>query len=287
MDARAHQSVAGTTVEMHPEFVLVNGRRLFCLRRRRRGVAPTTRILVVPPFAEELNKCRRLLALCAQRLAAAGAEVWCPDLFGTGDSAGEFSEANWAQWVDEICEFDAALTDAAPRAAPAYLALRSGALLLDAASARLTEFKRAHVLLWQPVLDGARYLQQFLRLRVMTSRLAGDNESLQSLMVRLAAGELLEVGGYGLRAPLSDGLAAVQATAAVLGAACAMTILEFKNTAGAALSLPLVQFGAACQSLGCAVNVRMIECEQFWTTQEISAPVAVIDVSLAALLGEG
>ncbi len=287
MGAQAHQSVAGTTVEMHPEFVLVNGRRLFCLRRRSRGVAPTTRILIVPPFAEELNKCRRLLALCAQRLAAAGAEVWCPDLFGTGDSAGEFSDANWAQWVDEICEFDAALALAAPRAAPVYLALRSGALLLDAASARLAEFKRAHVLLWQPVLDGARYLQQFLRLRVMASRLAGNDESLQSLMARLAAGELLEVGGYGLRAPLGDGLAGAQASAAVLGAARAMTILEFKNTAGATLSPPLVQFGAACQALGCAVNVRMVACEQFWTTQEISAPVAVIDVSLAALVSEG
>lgn len=286
MGAQTHQSAAIASVEMHPEFVLVNGRRLFCLQRRSSGAASTTRVLVVPPFAEELNKCRRLIALCAHRLAAAGAEVWWPDLFGTGDSAGEFSDANWAQWVDEICEFDAALAHAAPRAAPAYLALRSGALLLDAASTRLVDFKRAHVLLWQPVLDGGRYLQQFLRLRVMASRLAGDDESLQSLMARLAAGELLEVGGYGVRAPLSDGLVAAQATAAVLGAARAMTILEFKNTAGAALSPPLVQFAAACQALGCAVNARMVACEQFWTTQEISAPVAVIDVSLAALMDE-
>ena len=133
MDAPAESLNLPTTVEMRPHFTLVNGRRLFCVTRRRRGARPTTRLLLVPPFAEELNKCRRLMALCAQRLAAAGAEVWWPDLFGTGDSAGAFSDASWSHWVDDLCEIDAALAQSAPDAAPAYLALRSGALLLDAA----------------------------------------------------------------------------------------------------------------------------------------------------------
>ena len=285
MGTQPLQMVTPTAVIMRPHFTTVNGRQLFCLRRRGLGSVPTTRVLVVPPFAEELNKCRRLLALCTQRLAAAGAEVWWPDLFGTGDSAGEFADASWSQWVDEICAIDAALATEAAGTAPVYLALRSGALLLDAASARLADFKRAHVLLWQPVLDGGRYLQQFLRVRVMASRLGGREESLSSLMTRLAAGELLEVGGYGLRAQLTDGLAAAQVTPTVCGAARAVTVMEFKNTAGATLSTPFVQFGAACQALGCAVDVRLVECEQFWATQEISAPMAAIDASLVALLG--
>ena len=225
------------------------------------------------------------MALCAQRLAAAGAEVWWPDLFGTGDSAGEFCDARWSQWVDELCAFDAALAQAVPGAAPAYLAVRSGALLLHAASARLTDFQRAQVLLWQPVLDGGRYLQQFLRLRVMASRLGGRDESLQSLLARLAAGESVEVGGYGLRAQLTDGLATAQVTATTVGAARAVTVLEFKNTAGAAASLPVVQFAAACQARGSEVLVRVIECEQFWTTQEICAPMGIVEASLSALLG--
>ena len=264
----------------------VQGRRLFCLRRRALAIPITTRVLVVPPFAEELNKCRRLLALCAQTLAVAGAEVWWPDLSGTGDSAGEFADACWSQWIDELCDVDAALAQAAPGAAPAYLAVRSGALLLAAASSRLRDFERAQLLLWQPVLEGGRYLQQFLRLRVMASRLRGRDESLSSLMTRLAQGELLEVGGYGLRAQLTDGLAAAQATAATLSAARAVTVLEFKNTAGASASSPMLQFGAACQTLGCAALVRLVECEQFWATQEISAPAVVIDASLTALLGQ-
>ena len=285
MDAHVDQPAVTAPVELSADFMTVQGRRLFCVRRRARVTPITMRVLVVPPFAEELNKCRRLLALCAQTLAAAGAEVWWPDLSGTGDSAGEFADACWSHWLDELCDFDLALALAAPGAAPAYLAVRSGALLLDAASSRLRDFERAHVLLWQPVLEGGRYLQQFLRLRVMASRLRGRDESLPSLMTRLVQGELLEVGGYGLRAQLTDGLAAAQASAAMLGAARAVTVLEFKNTTGASPSMPLVQFGAACQTLGCAALVRLIECEQFWTTQEISAPTVVIDASLTALLG--
>lgn len=262
----------------------VAGRRLFCVRRRALAIPLTMRVLVVPPFAEELNKCRRLLALCAHRLAVAGAEVWCPDWSGSGDSAGEFADASWSDWVDELCAFDAALAQAAPGAAPVYVALRSGALLLAAASSRLPDFRLAQVLLWQPLLDGGRYLQQFLRLRVMASRLSGHDESLQGLLACLAQGELLEVGGYGLRAQLTAGLAAAQASPASLGAARALTILEFKSTPGASPSLPVVEFVAACQTLGCAASAHLVECEQFWATQEICAPTVVIDASLAALL---
>ncbi len=262
----------------------VAGRRLFCVQRHALATPITMRVLVVPPFAEELNKCRRLLALCAHSLAAAGAEVWCPDWSGSGDSAGEFADANWSDWVDELCAFDAALAQAAPGTAPVYLALRSGALLLSAAGARLRDFRLARVLLWQPVLDGGRYVQQFLRLRVMTSRLSGHDETLQALLARLAQGELLEVGGYGLRAQLTAGLAAAQASPASLGAARALTIFEFKNTGAASPSLPVVEFVAACQTLGCVAAVHMVECEQFWATQEICAPAAAIDASLAALL---
>jgi len=51
-------------------------------------------ILVVPPFAEELNKSRRMLALQGKSLARAGRGLLAVDLHGTGDSAGEFIEAD-------------------------------------------------------------------------------------------------------------------------------------------------------------------------------------------------
>ena len=52
--------------------------------------------LYVPPFGEEMNKSRRMAALQARALAAAGFGVLQLDLYGCGDSSGEFAEARWA-----------------------------------------------------------------------------------------------------------------------------------------------------------------------------------------------
>ena len=52
--------------------------------------APRAHILFLPPFGEEMNRSRRHVAEAASAFAAAGWLVAVPDLFGTGDSAGEF-----------------------------------------------------------------------------------------------------------------------------------------------------------------------------------------------------
>ena len=53
---------------MSARFLELNGRRLFLIQAPAVGVA-RRRVLVLPPFAEELNKCRRLLAVTVRRLA--------------------------------------------------------------------------------------------------------------------------------------------------------------------------------------------------------------------------
>ena len=47
-------------------------------------------IIIVPPFAEEMNRSRKMLSAQARRLMQIGYRVWLPDLFGTGDSQGDF-----------------------------------------------------------------------------------------------------------------------------------------------------------------------------------------------------
>lgn len=274
---------ARCSVEMLPDFMTINDRRLLCVRRRPRAGAARQRIMIVPPFAEEMNKCRRLLALSAEALAAAGAEVWLPDLSGTGDSEGEFAHASWSRWCDELVSLDAALAASQANVPHAYLAVRSGALLLADASTRLANLHRATILLWQPVFDGARFLQQFLRLRTMAGRLSGVDESVSGLMARVRAGEIVEVAGYGLGASVADGLDAARLAPAGFAMARRLTLLEFKNTLGATPSLPAAQFVAACGEDHCEARVQTLECEQFWATQEISAPRVVVDASLSAL----
>src|SRR5579863_6793860 len=59
-------------------------------------------VLFVPPFAEEMNRARRMAALQARDFAARGIGTLIFDPFGTGDSTGEFHEARLAVWLDNL-----------------------------------------------------------------------------------------------------------------------------------------------------------------------------------------
>ena len=59
-------------------------------------------VLIVPPFAEEMNKSRRMLSQQARLLAEDGYLTLLLDLYGTGESDGEFSDASWAGWCEDL-----------------------------------------------------------------------------------------------------------------------------------------------------------------------------------------
>lgn len=273
------------SISVTPGFVSVGARRLFCMRYGPAAAPVTRRVLVIAPFGEEMNKCRRLLAQLCRALAARGAEVWVPDLYGTGDSEGDFSEASWSDWQNDVIAVDAEAAIALGALPVVYLALRTGALLLAQVHARLPQFSGATVMLWQPVLDGSRYLAQFLRLRVMASRLAGQDESQQQLMQQLADGHSIEVAGYGLNPALAFGLQDARAGGADFVRAAALCVLEFKLAETAQASVPVQNFVRDCIAGGTSACAQVINCEQFWATQEIAAPQAAIDASLDMLSG--
>lgn len=58
--------------------------------------------IYVHPFGDEMNKSRRMVALQAKAFAAMGFGVLQIDLFGCGDSAGEFGNAHWDIWKQDL-----------------------------------------------------------------------------------------------------------------------------------------------------------------------------------------
>jgi alpha-beta hydrolase superfamily lysophospholipase len=56
-------------------------------------------VVYVPPFAEEMNKARRMATVQAHAFAEAGFSVVIPDLAGCGDSSGDLVEVTWEDWV--------------------------------------------------------------------------------------------------------------------------------------------------------------------------------------------
>ena len=190
------------------EFLGRPGERVLALLHPPAGAAVGC-ILIVPPFAEEMNKSRRMVTDVARALNARGYAAATVDVFGTGDSEGEFDEATWDRWVTDI---GVAGAWCARQGHPVtgVIGIRLGCALATAAAVHLPASARRSVF-WQPVPDGARALEQFLRLRVAASMMDQDKkETVKELRERLRNGETLEVAGYDISGPLVAGIDAVR-----------------------------------------------------------------------------
>lgn len=147
-----------------------------------------------------MNKSRRMAAMQSRAFAETGFGVLQIDLYGCGDSDGEFGDARWNIWKADLASAYGWIRNRTP--VPVSLwGLRLGALLaLDFASD--LEKPVDKVILWQPVLDGASFLNQFLRLRLASEMFFNatgpKGAGTAALRERLANGETLEVAGYEL-----------------------------------------------------------------------------------------
>ena len=145
-----------------------------------------TALLILPAFAEEMNKSRRMYTLLAAELAARGTVTVVLDYQGCGDSEGDFEDARWSNWERDVrCAIDW-IREGFGELPLALLGHRLGAALaLTAATAPTARIER--LLWWQPVLQGQQFLTQFLRLRIaggLTGAGADDRETTQSLSFR-------------------------------------------------------------------------------------------------------
>ena len=180
------------------------GARLY-LHHRPAAQAPLRGcVLAVHSFAEEMNKSRRMVALTARGLAQAGWSVLQLDLLGCGDSSGEFEEATWIDWLDDVTEAAHWLQLRHPTTPLWLWGQRSGALLAVQAAARLDT--SANLLLWQPVSQGKTALQQFMRLKAAAQLADGHGKAiLDAARADLAAGRAVDIGGYALNPALARG----------------------------------------------------------------------------------
>ena len=134
----------------------------FCLYYPAKACKPRGAMLYAHPFAEEMNKSRRMARLQAREFANAGFAVLQIDLFGCGDSAGNFADATWDDWVNDLRCGANWLQETV--AAPLWLwGLRAGCLLLAATAAGIKS--PVSYLVWQPPPSGRVLLQQFLHFR--------------------------------------------------------------------------------------------------------------------------
>ena len=178
------------------------GQRL-CLHYPAQGDTHRGQVLYIHPFAEEMNKSRRMAALQARSLAQAGFSVLQIDLLGCGDSSGDFGDATWESWVNDVvqaCHWLRSQTQPGDQkdAPPLWLwGLRAGCLVAVDAAKQLNE--PCHFLFWQPPAAGKPLLQQFLRLKVAADMLGGQSKGVMEAM-RQELGMRVARGNCGLYA---------------------------------------------------------------------------------------
>ncbi len=123
------------------------------------GEAPRPAVLLAGPHGQEAIRANRMFRVIADRLARRGHPVLRFDWFGTGDSDGDCAEATLTRWIRDLQVAHEVLRERSGPGAVAWIGLRLGAMVASLASATRPE-GLASLLLWEPVLGGASYLDE-------------------------------------------------------------------------------------------------------------------------------
>lgn len=281
-DSRQNENSALTPKRLTPYFLPVGDGFRFCIFHEAQTHQAKGAVLYLHPFAEEMNKSRRMVAMQARALAQAGYDVLQIDLLGCGDSSGNFGDTTWAAWRHDVL---AAYHDLRMRSqAPLTLwGLRSGCLLAASAAVDLPEI--ANFIFWQPVISGKQHWQQFMRLKM-----AGELSSGQSIGVTehlkqsLAAGQPVEIAGYTVAPGLAHGLESADLSL-LERTSGSVILLELSNRPDAELTPVAQKRIQEWRATGIKVEAVVVSGPAFWQTSEIEEVPELLTATLLALGG--
>jgi exosortase A-associated hydrolase 2 len=243
-------------------------------------------VVHVHALAEEMNKSRRMCAMQARALATAGFAVLQIDLLGCGDSAGDFGDATWHAWADDV---HAGVHWLSERHAPLVLPLwlwghRAGCLLAAEVAHGLGALGPAptNLLFWHAATAGKALVQQLLRLRLASGLIDGKAKgAMEALRADLAAGRAVDIAGYRLNPALASGLEHAALTPPTRPGQ--LVWLELATSPEPVLSPAAAAATERWRAAAWAVQAQQITGPAFWQTTEIEDAPLLISATVAAL----
>jgi exosortase A-associated hydrolase 2 len=206
------QATAGASAPAErPLFFDSGTRRLFGVLHEAPAGKPV--FVFCHAFAEEKLWAHRVLVSFARRLVAEGHAVLRFDCAGSGDSQGRPEETSIRTMIDDTRAAIATARQLTGADGVGLLGLRLGATIAALVAEEVSETRE--LVLWAPVVDGGRYMQELLRAN-LTTQLAAYREirwDRAALAARLQAGHSVNVDGYEMAWPLFE-----QCSALTLGA---------------------------------------------------------------------
>lgn len=222
-------------------------------------------ILHVPAFAEENNCSRHIVDQQCRAFVEQGYSVLVIDLYGTGDSQGDFADATWAHWQQDIVVASQWLHNQGAESITLW-GLRTGALLAIQCVNRV-QFKVDRLILWQPVLIGEVFVMQFLRLKVIAAMLdhTASKVSTQALKEKIFAGHPVEVAGYQLNPELIQPLLKINALQQESFSVNKVLLIEVSDNDNSDLPAIYKQYMHQLQNNHQDVTIRRVIGDDFWS----------------------
>jgi exosortase A-associated hydrolase 2 len=269
-------------VTVDPFFFDAPSGRLFAVHHRPSDAALVRgHVLCVPPFNEEMNRCRSMVALQAQALARYGIGTLLLDLYGTGDSAGDYVDARWQIWQKDI-RAAVAWLNSQPGQCRGLWGIRLG-VILAAEAMKAIDLAEAALIAWQPVVDGKQHFTQFLRMRIAAQmeRPHLPKETTKSMREQLALGKALEISGYEIHPEFAAAID--NAHLDVMSPAPNVPVLWLEQAAPNSPQLvPASQkVVETWRAAGANVDVRYFEGPNFWQVAERAMSMSAIEATLA------
>jgi exosortase A-associated hydrolase 2 len=188
-----------------PFFFARGEARLFGVLHLPDGQAPRTGYVCCHPFAEEKLWSHRVFVSLARALAARGHAVLRFDFTGAGDSSGTTLDTSVETHLADLVAAIHELKARAPSVERVgFVGLRLGAAFAALGAERAAEgafpsgVSSGPLVLWEPVLDGAAYLQDIMR-----SNLSGQLaffgkvvETREEMQAKVMAGGAISIDGY-------------------------------------------------------------------------------------------
>jgi uncharacterized protein len=181
--------------------------RLFGVLHRPAGATPRTGFVLSHPFAEEKLWSHRVFVSLARALAERGHAVLRFDYSGAGDSAGTTLDTSLETHLADLGAAVGTLAEREPGLERVGLVgLRLGATFAALAMERAADgslpaaLRTGPLVLWEPVVDGAAYIQDVMRSN-LSAQLASFGkvvETREVLQQRILEGGSVNIDGYEL-----------------------------------------------------------------------------------------
>ena len=153
--------------------------------------------VLIHPFGEEKLWSHRVFVNFAREAALRGIPALRFDLSGHGDSEGHSQNSTVSSYLADIESAQRKFLELFPDTQePGLLGLRLGATLAYLTSAR--QGNLSSLILWEPIINGARYMQELLRINLSTQLAVYGSvkENREALVEKMRQGISTNVDGY-------------------------------------------------------------------------------------------